>query len=140
MTGEEFIAGSRAWLGVPFRHQGRSRFGVDCIGFPIARLREEGLLPAGFEDRHAYGRVPDGTMLPIVSRWCQAIVRLEVGCLILIRWPRFASPSHAALFTGRSMLHAYQRAGGVVENGYRGPWVKHFHSAWRLPGIGCRHV
>lgn len=35
MTGADIVAEARTWIGVPFRHQGRSRDGVDCIGLPV---------------------------------------------------------------------------------------------------------
>jgi hypothetical protein len=123
------------WLGVPFKHQGRSRFGVDCIGFPIAVLRELELLPAGFSDVRDYGRQPDGLMQPIVERYCRNLAVPVLGCLVLIRWPRGAQAGHAAFCAGGSLIHSYQRAGGVVEHGFRGVWRAKLHSAWALPGI-----
>jgi cell wall-associated NlpC family hydrolase len=34
VTGADVVAEARQWLGVKYRHQGRSRAGVDCIGLP----------------------------------------------------------------------------------------------------------
>ena len=135
MDSQQLIAFARGWLGVPYLHQGRSRYGVDCIGFPIAVLRELDLLPREFNDYRNYGRQPDGQMQPIIERYCENLPTPVAGCLILIQWPQRKHASHAAFFTGKTMLHSHQRAGGVVENGYRGAWVKNTHSLWRLPGV-----
>lgn len=135
MRETDVIAFARGWLGVPYRHQGRTRFGVDCIGFPIAVLRELELLPPEFVDNHTYGRHPTGQMYPIVSRFCVNLATPIPGALILIQWPQVKQASHAAFCTGRTLIHSYQRAGGVVENGFRGAWLKNLHSVWKLPGV-----
>ena len=40
---DAIIAAARAWLGVPWRHQGRTRQGVDCAGLVVLVGREFGL-------------------------------------------------------------------------------------------------
>lgn len=37
-----FVAAARGWIGVPSRHQGRSRGGVDCIGLVVMAARDCG--------------------------------------------------------------------------------------------------
>ena len=39
-TSDEVVREARTWVGVPFRHQGRSRSGVDCGGIIVVVLRE----------------------------------------------------------------------------------------------------
>ena len=34
VTREMVVAEARTWIGVKWRHQGRTREGVDCIGLP----------------------------------------------------------------------------------------------------------
>lgn len=135
ITVDELVMAARSWIGTPYLHQGRNRFGVDCIGFPIAVLRELDLLPKGFQDYRSYGRTPSGQMEPIVERYATRVALPRPGSLLLIRWPKTKQASHAAIITGRTMLHSYQRAGGVVEHGFRGPWVKFAHTSWLLPGV-----
>jgi cell wall-associated NlpC family hydrolase len=126
---------ARTWVGVPFQHQGRSRFGVDCAGFVVALMRSAGELPGDFRDVCNYGRRPNGELLALVSRHC---VRTNVevpGLLLLIRWPNTSEPSHTALLTGPTVIHCYQRRRAVVEHSYRGTWRRDTHSLWRLPGV-----
>lgn len=129
------VTEARRWIGVPFQHQGRTQYGVDCAGFVVALMRSVGALPADFEDVHNYARRPNGELLTLVARHCTRAHLEAPGSLVLIRWPRDSQPSHAALLTGPTIIHCYQRQRAVIENSYRGPWRRDTHSLWRLPGV-----
>lgn len=43
MTGADIVRAARAWIGVRYAHQGRSREGVDCIGLPVCVRADLGL-------------------------------------------------------------------------------------------------
>lgn len=60
-TRAEIVAEALSWEGVPFRHQGRSRSGVDCVGYGRCIGRELGLL--GETDATNYRRNADGVDL-----------------------------------------------------------------------------
>jgi cell wall-associated NlpC family hydrolase len=128
----DLIDEARSWIGVPFVHQGRSRIGCDCLGFVAAMLADLGsttamrLLPGN------YARNPQSKVLDTLRANSREIP-LEAGALLLIQFPYSKHPSHAALYTGESMIHAYQSVNKVVEHGYREPWVHRTHSIWALP-------
>lgn len=126
---------ARSWVGVPFRHQGRTRHGVDCAGFVVALMRSAGELPADFQDVSSYARRPNGELLTLISRYCSRASKEVPGLLVLIRWPRDIQPSHVALLTGPTLIHCYERRRAVVEHSYRGSWRRDTHSLWRLPGV-----
>lgn len=127
---------ARAWLGVLYKHQGRSRReGVDCIGFIIALMDEAGALPKDFVDKVDYGRSPQQLLHDTVQRYAVLIAKPQEGCLILLRWELGQIASHAAYFTGSNIIHCYGRAGAVVENGFRGPWPRLAVSCWQLPSV-----
>lgn len=135
------IAEARRWVAerVPFAHQGRSRTsGVDCAGFLEMLMRVSGELPKDYTAPRNYTRRPNGELRRVVERYCtrtaQEASRVP-GSIVLICWPKDVEPSHIALCTGRSLIHAYQRVNAVVENGYRGYWVNNTHSTWLLPGV-----
>lgn len=130
------ISCARSLLGTRYQHQGRTQYGVDCIGFIILVMQRLDLLPTEFESRN-YGRLPRAELIDKAAQYCTRVERAEAGCLILIRWPGELFPGHAALFTGVNLLHAYQQAGHVVEHGFRGHWLKRSHSFWRLPGVSA---
>lgn len=131
----QLIAEARTWVGVPFLHQGRSRFGVDCAGFIVELLRGVNSLPEQFENPTNYGRAASRELGEVVRRYCVQVDAPEPAALILIKWPRDKSASHVALFTGASLIHCYATVGRVVEHGYRGMWLKLTDSVWRLPGV-----
>lgn len=131
----DLVRVGRTWLGVPFRHQGRARTGVDCAGFLVELMRAAGQLPLDFAAPAAYGRRPTGELRQIVERFCVRTGVPQPGVLVLLSWPPDPEPHHVALCTGPTLIHSYQRARAVVENGYRGPWVKNTHSLWQLPGV-----
>lgn len=135
MYSAEIIRAARTWLGVPFRHQGRSRTGVDCVGFLLAMMAEVGILPAELEEKPTYGRAPTDDLRAAVARYCYELAEPEAGAIALITWPGDSTPSHLGLLTPENIIHAYARVGRVVEHGYRSRWPKMTDSLWRLPGV-----
>lgn len=128
------IKQARAWLGVPFRHQGRTRISCDCLGYIAGMLGELDsataleLLPIN------YGREPQSMLLEILTKHCTQTT-LKPAVLLAIQWPHAEYPSHAAIYTGESMIHCYEAVGRVVEHGYRPPWIARTASIWALPDV-----
>jgi cell wall-associated NlpC family hydrolase len=126
------IAQAREWVGVPFLHQGRSRFGADCLGFIAAMLAELGspvglrLLPLN------YSRSPGPKVLEVLTSNCRNIA-LQPAALLAIEFPLAKFPSHAAIYTGVSIIHCDQLSGGVREVAYGQPWTSRTKSIWALP-------
>lgn len=129
------IIEARAWIGVPFQHQGRSRLGVDCGGFIVEILRRAGALPTDYVEPLDYGRAPSPQLGELVDSYCERVTRAESATLILIRWPFHREPSHVALCTGPTLIHCYSKDHGVVEQGYRAQWLTRTERIYRLPGI-----
>jgi len=77
VTAEAVGAAARAWLGIPWRHQGRSARGVDCAGLVVLVARELGLADY---DKQTYGRRPEGQGFDQHFRAAMAGIRLpEAG-------------------------------------------------------------
>ena len=132
MTPADVIAEARQWVGVPFRHQGRSERGIDCVGLPIVVCQNIGLIGPNFEITN-YGRLPSLDLVERLKSHCQPIPAPVAGSLIVIAWTKIAA--HVAICTGETMIHAYESVGRVVEHGYRGRWIRLTHSAWAIPGV-----
>jgi cell wall-associated NlpC family hydrolase len=129
---EDVFAQAREWLGVRFVHQGRSRHGCDCLGFIAAFMQELGSDTLMNALPRAYGRAPQSLLvdgLPKITRE----VALQPGALLLIQFPVYPWPSHAAIYTGSSMIHSVEAAGKVVEHSYGRPWKPRTVSTWALP-------
>lgn len=134
ITPEQLVAEARDWIGVPFLHQGRSRHGVDCIGFVAAMCAHMGATKPLENLPHNYARNPQA-LLKDAIRMLGTPTTLEVGCLILIKWPAAKEASHVGIYTGTSMIHCYEGVGKVVEHGYSTPWPERTDSLWRIPGV-----
>ena len=126
------IAEARSWVGVPFRHQGRDYGGIDCVGLPIVVGQSLGLFDQRLDIAN-YGRLPTGELVERLREHCRPIPMAVPGALVVIAWTKIAA--HVAIFTGETLIHAYESVGRVVEHGYRGRWIRMTHSAWALPGV-----
>lgn len=133
-TAEAVVREARTWVGVPFRHQGRDRSGIDCVGVPIAVLHTLGAVEADFEIRD-YGRLPDGTLERRLISYCTPLPDYVPGCLVGIRWGK--TLAHVAIHTDTdTLIHALERHKRVIEHGFRGMWRTRFaQGAWALPGV-----
>lgn len=137
ICGQQIVDEARRWLGVPFLHQGRTKFGVDCVGLVICV--REAVEPCGFVDdiTRVYGRRPkDGLLLSIANKECVQIEAAEPGAVLIIKWPKDPTPSHTAILTTEgTMIHSYRGIEKVCEVGYRAQWVRWTYGFWRLPGV-----
>lgn len=117
---QRVVARARAMVGVPWRHQGRKPWAVDCLGLVELSLRASGWTPK-VEMPEGYGREPWDDRLrrglhshfgnPVEGEWLP-------GDVPLFRWGK-AEPSHVGILAGHpsgglSLIHASNRR-GVVE-------------------------
>jgi cell wall-associated NlpC family hydrolase len=121
-------------LRTPYLHQGRTLYGLDCIGMIIYLLNKLELLPKGFE-RTDYGRLPMAELLEKAAAYCKEVPEPRDGCMVLIAWPGDQRPSHAALYADGNLIHCYAGIGKVVEHGHRKKWKDWTDSYWELPGV-----
>ena len=131
---ETIVAQAREWIGVPYLHQGRSRVGCDCLGFIATMLNELGVDLALRNLPLNYGADPQELLVATLSRLCRNIA-LQPGALVAIKFPHGKFASHAAIYTGDSMIHCYRNVGKVVEHGYRGAWPRLAESIWAMPYV-----
>jgi len=130
---------ARGWLGVPYRHQGRNRLGVDCSGPLVEIARELGI--QGVSDALTYSRHPatfdlkrqlDSLLIPIDKK------DIRPGDVVLFKMAQI--PQHVAIvgnykYGGLSLIHCYQKMGRMVEHRFAGIWRRRLAQAYRLPDI-----
>lgn len=126
---QQVIATARSFLGCPWKHQGRTRRGIDCLG--LVALAYDSVRPV--VDRQGYGRTPYNGALeaslrehfgPPVASAPVALADLKPADLLLMSWT--SEPHHVAIVTphpyGVGIIHSYSitpnNAGGgsVVEH------------------------
>lgn len=135
MRPHELTVEARSWVGVPFRHQGRNRAGVDCVGFVAVIAIPAGLAPPSI-DRQDYGRMPSSGEIEL--RLARHLVKVEEaleGDVIVIRWRVAQQASHVAYCAGDTLIQAYGRSERVVECGYREPWRRMTAAVYRFPAF-----
>ena len=123
------VAAARSYLGVKFRHRGRSRYSLDCAGLGVLAYRDCGVdLP----DVKLYGRVPSEDKQELPLRIAESLgvepaltepVRLsdlQVGDVLLIRYDLY--PHHVMIvgdapYVGAlTVIHADGHHGEVIEH------------------------
>lgn len=135
----DIVKAARSWLGVPWRHQGRSKAGLDCAGLVVVVAHGLGLSD---HDERGYGRRPERhSFIHHFAQHMDALNPKDVrpGDVILFREKARPYTCHAALVAedgaGRlTIIHAYARRRMVVEEPLTTMWGLHTH-AFRFRGI-----
>ncbi len=83
MSSDAFVATAGGFVGVPWRHLGRSRTGVDCIGLVLLAARE---VNVDLPDPAPYAREPQGnaTVGGILSH-AERVANPQPGDVLLFR-------------------------------------------------------
>lgn len=133
LAGSDLVAAARAWVGVPFRHQGRTRAGVDCAGLFVAVARELGIdVPF---DRTDYPWEPDEALHRTLEGHFERVQARRPGDILLLHFG--GAPRHMALWTGGSIIHAYAPLDKVVEHRIDRRWERRIVAAYRVPGVSA---
>jgi len=137
---DSLIQEARTYLGVKWKHQGRSRKnGVDCVGFLLMAFKH---INVKIIEIKGYSRNPDGIRLKQIMdaqpnlRKVLPLEKMMIGDIILFRIRK--DPQHVALVTDSNtsdfgMIHSYN--GGerkVVEHDFADYWKQKIVSVYRL--------
>ena len=126
----------RKYLGIPFKHNGRSMDGVDCLGLMLLVLRDAGV------------NLPNDDGLPITPRWYdtdpQRIVRglerygrridvAELQPLDLVVFCFHGKPRHTGGMIDRSrFIHIRENQSVSIARLKR--YSRYFYAAYRMAG------
>ena len=134
----DIIAEARKWLDVPYKHQGRSKFGIDCVGLPFMVAKGLGhpvLAPAG------YPNMPQGYQLLLPAEkqlWTPVRQTVAPGDLGVFFGSNPDEPQHFAFIASHSgqltLIHSFSKYGKVVEQSWNRLWASKFHKLFVLPG------
>lgn len=138
MTAYDIVTAARSAIGVPFKHQGRSLNGVDCIGLLLYVCDQFGV---EYSDVHGYPRRPSGGLLEKsfdAHVESGALVRVsptqrQPGDFLMMRFAR--EPQHLAIFTGENIIHSYATVGKVCEHLADDVWISRIARVYRLAGV-----
>lgn len=130
---DKIILYARELLGMPFRHQGRAHTGkTDCAGVVCHVASRLGI---EHNDQSDYPRLPGNGRLEAALDSQPGMERVQLadvqaGDVLLMRFGR--DPQHLAIFTGNSIIHAYEPVGRVVEHGIDALWKRRVVRAYRF--------
>lgn len=120
-------AAARAWIGTPFKHQGRvsgENGGVDCAGVIIGVANELKLI-GQFRDTKNYSRIPTGDMERQLVKHLDRVSwnERQPGDIVHIAYAK--TPQHVGILTAKdTIIHSIDPR-GVVETPIGGPMRVH---------------
>lgn len=115
------VALTRTYLGVPWRHQGRTYGSIDCVGLPIVVGRELGL--HDYDDSYNYRRKSTGAdLMRIFDVHCARVKNLadlKGGDIVIFKDQLFAQ--HVGIMSSiDKVIHATVEKKRVVEERLEG--------------------
>jgi cell wall-associated NlpC family hydrolase len=127
---------ARKYLGVPFRHRGRTARHLDCVGLVVVACHD-----VGFDithDKPHYGREPnnDGLREQLQKQFGEPAPDMQVGDVALVAY-NTEIPHHVAiigdyLYGGFSLIHADAVFGKVVEHRLDDKWQRLILETYRV--------
>jgi cell wall-associated NlpC family hydrolase len=128
------VAHARSFVGVPFKHRGRSRDGIDCVGLVQACLQAVG---RDTEDDLTYPRTPvpglPALRDALIRHFGEPVKDLAPGDVVAMRWT--GDISHVAIVGdsrhGLTVIHALALSKRVVETRLADPWPRRIAGIWR---------
>jgi hypothetical protein len=138
MTPQDILTCARTYLGVRYRHQGRTAHGLDCVGLLIRVAHDLQLTDF---DLTGYGRHPDPTQMTTLLA---AHLHKQPGgtaprpaeILLLADGPY---PCHLALVGDKgepfSLIHAWLPARKIVEHRASPDWLAKIRGLYRFPQL-----
>jgi cell wall-associated NlpC family hydrolase len=133
---QAMIDQARTWINVKFRHQGRSRFGVDCVGLFACVAGELGRpdpIPAN------YSREPDSRLLLAELRKRFEEIKINEtrpGDFLVMHFENVKGVMdrrHLALRTDKGIIHSAAMYRKVTEHGLTPEWANRVVTAFRIP-------
>jgi cell wall-associated NlpC family hydrolase len=130
-----FVTTARSYLRTPFKHQGRSAWGLDCVGLCIVALRPTG---RPYFDAEAYSKHPlrQGLRAALVRNLGEPVPKesMREGDVVLMAFK--GDPSHVGILTnylhgGFALLHAFRQMGEVVEHRMDEEWIGYITEVFR---------
>lgn len=132
----DVVKAAKRWVDTPFAHQGRIRGqSCDCAGLIACVGRE--LRLTSF-DMTTYGREPNPKAMKAILDRELIEIPLSESLPGDIFWCVHGSPKprHLAIFTGATLIHAFEGAGKCVEHRLDDKWRRRIRAAYRYPGLG----
>ena len=133
-----FITTARSMVGTPFRHRGRTKRGVDCVGLVALAMAAVGRTVA---DRKSYGRNPvkDGLLDVCETHLGPPVQDMQAGDVVAMSWRADADgplTNHVGIVFdyptgGFAIVHALKQKERVVEHRLSDEWLGRVDAIYR---------
>jgi cell wall-associated NlpC family hydrolase len=138
MERADIVKVARSYVGTPYKHQGRSRKGIDCIGLVICVAQEFGVQLIAPND---YAPSPSSNLV-LKHADTQGIIipdkKIALGRIVVMWGMTSQEAQHFAVvgdMNGRfTMIHAFSKRGMVVEHSWDNFWIRRIMKVYELPG------
>ena len=138
ITDEQIITEARSWIGTPFKHQGRKKgAGIDCVGLIYCVANKLGIAPPEDslpQEYRGYAWVQDGDILrEAFNAYMDRISINQAGPAdVFVMVSNTPHPQHAAIYTGKTIIHAFTSLGRCQEHSLSDKWRRRIRGAYRF--------
>lgn len=134
---DEVVALAREWLRVRWKHQGRTRNGVDCAGVVVLVGKALGLQ---YEDKPSYQRRTHGQ--EFVKEFQTYLIEVSPTDTLpgnVVTFTDSAYPCHCGIFSVKlgvlHIIHAHATRKQVVEEPFAHDWPSRLTHVFQYPGV-----
>ena len=132
---EQIVTIARTWVNTPWKHQGRSRYGLDCVGLLIVVARELGM---AVDDHTQYTHEPDtAVLLEHLRKYTTEIPVADAGPGDLVLMAIHGRRQHVGILTDHGLIHAAALYRKVTEHTLSPDWQQAIVKAFRLNGVAA---
>lgn len=136
-TRADIVTEARTWVGVPWRHTGRNRQGIDCAGLVVVVAKALGV--ADYDHTGYTRKAIDHSILDHFGNNMRQkpICECKMGDVLLFRDTKY--PFHVGMLGWRydamSLIHGYAERRKVVEEQYLGEWPSRALACFEFYGL-----
>jgi len=134
---EKIVEESKRWLGVPYQHRSKSKFGCDCTGLIIGVMQALGYMKSYKmrlypKDWNMHG-MADNHIEEEISRVADKITGPAMaGDIVLFQYEEQEYPAHIGIVLENQMfIHCWKKSGHVQISSFR-PWAKKSKAVYRF--------
>ena len=135
---QQIVEAAREYIGVPWQHQGRTFFGIDCVGLLIQTGIKIGYNPLDITDYSEFYD-PDILIKAFLKNGCRKMIKTKAvsGDIMIINVGK--APLHVGILSMkadiRHIIHAHRATERVREEEVYPMLEKRFRFSFAYPGL-----